>query len=146
MLKVGDRVKFLNAVGGGKITGFVTPKVVNVEDEEGFEVPCLITELIKDERFGEIPERPMVKAKKKVKEELPKPKRESQPLSDSIFAYPKKAVTEGFCIPDNIIAVPLGFSARVRHAASETESSVVSVMRSASIPKSEAEYCCCSYL
>ena len=91
MLKVGDRVKFLNAVGGGKITGFVTPKVVNVEDEEGFEVPCLITELIKDERFGEIPERPMVKAKKKAKEELPKPKSESQPLFASSAGHPATA-------------------------------------------------------
>jgi hypothetical protein len=51
MLKVGDRVKFLNAVGGGKVTGFLTPKMVNVEDDQGFEVPCLITELVRDKRY-----------------------------------------------------------------------------------------------
>jgi len=51
MLKIGDRVKFLNAVGGGKVTGIVSPKMVNVEDEQGFEVPCLITELIRNVRY-----------------------------------------------------------------------------------------------
>jgi hypothetical protein len=82
VLKVGDRVKFLNAVGGGKITGFVSPKVANVEDDQGFEVPTLISELVKDERFGKVekasPVNPeasgkgsSVAAKKQVKEWLP---------------------------------------------------------------------------
>ncbi len=82
VLKVGDRVKFLNAVGGGKITGFVSPKVANVEDDQGFEVPTLISELVKDERFGKIEKAPsvnpdpsgkvpVVAAKKQGKEWLP---------------------------------------------------------------------------
>ncbi len=91
MLKVGDRVKYLNAVGGGKVTGFVTPKVVNVEDEQGFEVPCLITELLKDGRFGEILERPVVIEKKRPKEEPVKPRRESQPLFASSAGNPATA-------------------------------------------------------
>ncbi len=91
MLKVGDRVKFLNAVGGGKITGFVTPKMVNVEDDQGFEVPCLISELVRDERFGEILERPRVKEKKQPKEEPVKPKRESVPLFASSAGNPATA-------------------------------------------------------
>jgi len=88
MLKVGDRVKFLNAVGGGKVTGFVTPKVVNVEDDQGFEVPCMVTELIKDERFEDILDRPVVREKKQPKEEPPKPKRESMPLFASSAGSP----------------------------------------------------------
>ncbi|WP_346854855.1 DUF2027 domain-containing protein [uncultured Draconibacterium sp.] len=46
MIKVGDKVKFLNAVGGGVVTGFINKKTVNVEGDDGFEVPCLITELV----------------------------------------------------------------------------------------------------
>ncbi|HNQ37489.1 MAG TPA: DUF2027 domain-containing protein [Prolixibacteraceae bacterium] len=93
MLKIGDRVRFLNAVGGGKITGFVSPKVVTVEDEQGFEVPVLITELVKDARFEEILERPRVIEKKSSKEkvEAPKPKKESLPLFASSAGNPATA-------------------------------------------------------
>jgi len=31
--------------------------------------------------------------------------KESQPLSVRIFAYPKKAVIDGFSIPDNIMTI-----------------------------------------
>lgn len=46
MIKVGDKVKFLNDVGGGTVTGFVSKNMVNVSDEDGFEVPYLISELV----------------------------------------------------------------------------------------------------
>ncbi|WP_297098486.1 DUF2027 domain-containing protein [uncultured Draconibacterium sp.] len=46
MIKVGDKVKFLNDVGGGVVTGFVNKNTVNVEGDDGFEVPCLIKELV----------------------------------------------------------------------------------------------------
>ncbi len=46
MIKVGDRVKFLNDVGGGVVTGFVNKNVVNVENEDGFEVPYPVSKLI----------------------------------------------------------------------------------------------------
>lgn len=91
MLKIGDRVRFLNAVGGGKITGFVSPKVVNVEDEQGFEVPVLLSELVKDSRFDEILERPVVKEIKRPKEEPPQPKKESLPLFASSAGNPATA-------------------------------------------------------
>lgn len=41
-MKIGDKVRFLNAVGGGKITGFQGRDIVLVEDEDGFDVPVLI--------------------------------------------------------------------------------------------------------
>jgi hypothetical protein len=88
MLKIGDRVKFLNAVGGGKVTGFVSPKMVNVEDNQGFEVPCLITELVKDERFDLLPEiQKKVAPKTEIVEEK-KPKKESVPLFASSAGNP----------------------------------------------------------
>ena len=44
--KTGDRVKFLNDVGGGVITEFVDKKSVKVRTGDGFEIPVLVTELI----------------------------------------------------------------------------------------------------
>lgn len=46
MIKVGDRVKFLNDVGGGIVTGFLGKNMVKVENEDGFEVPYPISKLI----------------------------------------------------------------------------------------------------
>jgi hypothetical protein len=93
-LKIGDRVKFLNAVGGGKVSGIVSPKVVTVEDEQGFEIPCLITELVKDERFAIIP-KPAHSTEKSAspKENRieQKPKKESIPLFASSAGKPATA-------------------------------------------------------
>lgn len=49
MLKIGDRVKFLNDVGGGIVTGFQSKNVVMVENQDGFEIPSLISQLVKVE-------------------------------------------------------------------------------------------------
>lgn len=46
MLKIGDKVKFINQVGGGKIVGFQSKNIVVVENQDGFEIPTMITELI----------------------------------------------------------------------------------------------------
>ncbi|MCK3683146.1 DUF2027 domain-containing protein [Maribellus sp. YY47] len=46
MIKVGDRVKFLNDVGGGVVTGFISKSMVNVEGDDGFEVPYPISQLV----------------------------------------------------------------------------------------------------
>jgi len=48
MIKVGDKVKFLNDVGGGIVTGFVNKNVANVENEDGFEIPYPISKLINE--------------------------------------------------------------------------------------------------
>ena len=46
MVKIGDKVRFLNDVGGGTITGFQGKDLVLVADEDGFEIPTLITEVV----------------------------------------------------------------------------------------------------
>jgi hypothetical protein len=46
--KVGDKVKFLNQEGGGKISKIVSPVLVNVEMDDGFEIPTLTKELVLD--------------------------------------------------------------------------------------------------
>ena len=46
MIKVGDRVKFLNDVGGGIVTGFIGKNMANVESSDGFEMPYPVSQLI----------------------------------------------------------------------------------------------------
>lgn len=46
MIKIGDRVRFLNDVGGGVVTSFVNKNMVNVESQDGFEIPYPISQLV----------------------------------------------------------------------------------------------------
>jgi hypothetical protein len=46
MIKAGDKVRFLNAVGGGVVKSVINKTMVNVEDYDGFEIPPLISELV----------------------------------------------------------------------------------------------------
>ena len=46
MIKIGDRVRFLNSVGGGTVTAFRGKEQVLVEDNDGFDVPVLISECV----------------------------------------------------------------------------------------------------
>ena len=48
-LKVGDKVKFLNQIGGGIVTKIVSSQIVNVTDDTGFDIPTLVKDLIKVE-------------------------------------------------------------------------------------------------
>lgn len=52
-LQIGDTIRFLNAVGGGKVKGFLNKQVAIVEDEYGFDVPVLISECVVIESAGE---------------------------------------------------------------------------------------------
>lgn len=45
-MKRGDKVRFLSEVGGGKIAGFQGRDIVFVEDEDGFQIPTPITEVV----------------------------------------------------------------------------------------------------
>ena len=45
-LNIGDKVRFLNNVGGGVVTAFRGKDQVLVEDENGFDVPVLISECV----------------------------------------------------------------------------------------------------
>ena len=49
ILKIGDRVKYMDEVGGGRITKIIDKKTVLLLSEDGFEVPVLETELLKIE-------------------------------------------------------------------------------------------------
>ena len=45
-IRIGDKVRFLNDVGGGIVSGFKNKEIVLVEDQDGFEIPVLITECV----------------------------------------------------------------------------------------------------
>lgn len=45
-MKIGDKVRFLSEVGGGKVAGFQGKNIVLVEDEDGFQMPMLINEVV----------------------------------------------------------------------------------------------------
>jgi len=45
-MKIGDKVRFLNEVGGGTIAGFEGKNIVLVEDQDGFEVPMLCSQVV----------------------------------------------------------------------------------------------------
>lgn len=45
-MKIGDKVRFLSEVGGGRVSGFRGKDIVLVEDEDGFDVPMRITEVV----------------------------------------------------------------------------------------------------
>ena len=45
-MKIGDKVRFLNAVGGGIVRKFQGKDIVCVEEEDGFETPVLIRECV----------------------------------------------------------------------------------------------------
>ncbi len=46
MIKAGDKVRFLNAVGGGVVKSVINKTMVSVEDSDGFEVPTQISQLV----------------------------------------------------------------------------------------------------
>ena len=86
-MKIGDRVRFLNEIGGGRVAGFQGKNIVLVEDEDGFQVPMLMTEVVVvgDEDYGTghmVEVRQEIRGKKselKVKDEEPEP--EEKPIT-----------------------------------------------------------------
>ena len=49
ILKAGDRVKFVNEKGEGRVSKIINSSRVLVAIEEGFEIPYLLSDLIKIE-------------------------------------------------------------------------------------------------
>lgn len=45
-MKIGDKVRFLNETGGGHVAGFKGKNMVLVEDEDGFQVPMLLSDVV----------------------------------------------------------------------------------------------------
>jgi len=79
--KVGDKVKFLNEVGGGIITKIISPSLVNVE-VEGFEIPTLTKDIVLD--FVDDPAGKMFTSLKELPNENTASYNEGQDLDSSL--------------------------------------------------------------
>ena len=51
-MKIGDKVRFLNEIGGGVVTGFQDKGIVLVQDADGFDIPVRISECVVVEEQG----------------------------------------------------------------------------------------------
>ncbi len=54
MIKIGDKVRFLNSIGGGVVRRFISKDMVSVEEDDGFEMPILIKECVLIADAGEV--------------------------------------------------------------------------------------------
>ena len=45
-MKIGDKVRFLSEVGGGIVSGFQGKDIVLVQDEDGFDIPMPMREVV----------------------------------------------------------------------------------------------------
>lgn len=45
-MKIGDKVRFLSEVGGGRVSSFQGKDIVLVEDEDGFEIPTSVHDVV----------------------------------------------------------------------------------------------------
>ena len=70
-MNIGDKVRFLNDVGGGKITAFRPGGIVLVEDEDGFEVPMPQHEVVVIGEDAPKVEKKKPETKKEEKKESP---------------------------------------------------------------------------
>ncbi len=95
MIKIGDKVKFLNAVGGGIVTSFSGKNRVNVEDEQGFEIPTLISQLVL------VDDRPDT-GKQQQMPQIPVPEKGVEGMAEQIVVEPSDAPEFYFAfVPEN---------------------------------------------
>lgn len=88
MLKIGDKVRFLNETGGGVVTGFRGKDIVLVEDADGFDIPMPMRECVVIDTDDYNMRRPAPKATPKKEEKEPEVVRLSKPQV-SVFRQPE---------------------------------------------------------
>lgn len=89
-MKIGDKVRFLSEVGGGRVCGFRDKNIVLVEDEDGFQIPMLISQVV---LIDEEKDRKADKAE--AAKTAPPERHETQPLPKRPAALPKTPATNG---------------------------------------------------
>lgn len=92
MIKAGDKVKFLNAVGGGVVKSVINKTMVSVEDYDGFEVPTLISELVVlDDANSMNAEKRQAKIRANEKKEVEAPVKKELPKAEPKYVSGKDA-------------------------------------------------------
>ncbi len=94
---IGDRVNFLSSVGGGKVTKIIDSRMVMVEIEDGFEVPCVISDLVLDYRAQPARQQQIVETvQKELKEkEAIQQQQEEDARHGGLRRFAKEAEKEG---------------------------------------------------
>ncbi len=64
-MKIGDKVRFLNEVGGGVVSGFQGKNIVLIEDTDGFDIPMSVHECVVIDTDDYNMVRPMLKVETK---------------------------------------------------------------------------------
>lgn len=95
--KIGDHVNFLSSVGGGRITKIIDSRMVMVEIEDGFEIPCLISDLVLDRRLQPERQQQIIEVvQQEVKEkELLQQQQEEDARHGGLRRFAKDAEKEG---------------------------------------------------
>ena len=87
-MKIGDKVRFLNEVGGGKITAFRSGGIVLVEDADDFEMPVHQNEVVVIQEAPSKVERKAASSKEEKfeakKGEKPEPRKAEKPEPDTL--------------------------------------------------------------
>lgn len=84
-INIGDKVRFLNDIGGGKVSGFQKNGIVLVEDEDGFEIPMQASEVVVVENTDN-QNRPVRKAEpaRPVIQEKPRKEKPVEPTEEDL--------------------------------------------------------------
>lgn len=86
-MKIGDKVKFLSETGGGTIAGFKGNNIALVEDEDGFQIPTPLSDLVLSSSTDEYSTSKMV---------ANKPQQDKSEASDADFNKSVKAKINTF--------------------------------------------------
>ena len=93
-MKIGDKVRFLSETGGGRVAGFQGKNIVLVEDEDGFQVPMAMNEVVVvgEENYdtGHI-----VQVKQQQEREAKRKQKELEPADRPISFRPKPEERRG---------------------------------------------------
>jgi hypothetical protein len=99
ILKIGNKVRFLNEVGGGVVSAIINEKMVEVETDDGFVLPILSSELLLEAEGGYNMSKDVASAAPKVENVE---KQVSTPIKTEDYRY-MKFKGEAFLaiVPDN---------------------------------------------
>lgn len=89
-MKIGDKVRFLSEVGGGRVSGFQGKDIVLVQDEDGFDIPMPIRECVVIETDDYNIPTPADKVRRREEQLSSKP--QAQPLEKSRSQQPQVSV------------------------------------------------------
>ena len=111
-MKIGDKVRFLSEVGGGRVTGFQGKDIVLVEDEDGFDIPMPVRECVVIETDDYNIPTPASKAAAQKKKEAERPvQSEAKIEKPEISAYRQPETRTGNLLNVFLAFVPVDIKA-----------------------------------